>query len=197
KGFMLATGMAIVAVSQKALAASKTATCPRCFFDFNDMRNANAKGGFPYTPPLPLLSGLRESLKMLLEEEGLDKVFARHFRLAEGVRRAVAAWGLTLCARTPDLCSDTVSAIYVPEGFDSDELVNHAYDAYQVSFGVGLGKVAGKVFRIGHLGALTEVMILAGLGTIEMAMKDLNYPISLGSGVAAAQEYFRTTRPGI
>ncbi|MDQ7071703.1 MAG: aminotransferase class V-fold PLP-dependent enzyme [Rhodobacterales bacterium] len=190
KGFMLATGMAIVAVSQKALQATQTATCPRCFFDFKDMLGANANGGFPYTPPLQLIFGLRASLDLLFEE-GLENVYARHHRLATGVRRAVAAWGLTLCAKTPDLNSDSVSAIYVPEGFDSNVLTNHAYDKYGVSFGVGLGEMAGRAFRIGHLGSLTDVMVLSGLATIEMAMKDLDYPITLGSGVAAAQEYFR------
>ncbi len=190
KGFMLATGMAIVAVSQKAMQATQTATCPRCFFDFKDMLGANANGGFPYTPPLQLIFGLRASLDLLFEE-GLENVYARHHRLATGVRRAVAAWGLTLCAKTPDLNSDSVSAIYVPDGFDSNVLTNHAYDKYGVSFGVGLGEMAGRAFRIGHLGSLTDVMVLSGLATIEMAMKDLDYPITLGSGVAAAQEYFR------
>lgn len=190
KGFMLATGMAIIGVSQKALAAGESAKCPRCFFDFRDMGNANANGGFPYTPPFQLLMGLRESLDMLFEE-GLDNVFARHYRLAEGVRRAVDAWGLKLCAKTPDLYSDTVSAIYVPEGFDSNVLTNHAYDKYGVSFGIGLGEMNTKAFRIGHLGSLTDVMVLAGLGAIEMAMADLSYPIKLGSGIAAAQDYYR------
>ena len=190
KGFMLASGMAIVAISQKAFEAAKSATSPRCFFDFGDMRAANASGGFPYTPPLSLIFGLRESLDMLLEE-CLDNVYARHHRLATGVRRAVEAWGLTLCAKTPDLNSDSVSAIYVPEGFDSNDLTDHAYDTYGVSFGVGLGEMNGRAFRIGHFGALTDVMVLSGLATIEMAMKDLDYPIELGSGVAAAQEYFR------
>lgn len=192
KGFMLAAGMAIVGVSQKALAACETATCPRCFFDFRDMAGANAKGGFPYTPPLQIMYGLRESLKMLFEE-GLDKVFARHFRIAEGVREAVGAWGLRLCAKSPDLYSDTVSAVYVPEGYDSDALTDRAFEIYGVSFGVGLGQMAGKAFRIGHLGSLTEVMALSGLAALEMAMKDLNYPIELGSGVSAAQEYYRKT----
>ena len=127
----------------------------------------------------------------MLFEEGLDNVYARHHRLAEGVRRAVAAWGLTLCAKSPDLYSDTVSAIFVPEGFDSNELTNHAFTKYGVSFGVGLGEMNGRAFRIGHLGSLTEVMVLSGLATIEMAMADLNYPITLGQGVAAAQEYYR------
>ncbi len=190
KGFMLNTGMAIIGVSRKALAACETATCPRCFFDFRDMGAANANGSFPYTPPLQISLGLRESLNMLFEE-GLDEVFARHFRLAEGIRYAVKAWGFQLCAKSPELYSDTVSAIYVPQGFDSNILTNHAYDAYQVSFGIGLGEMAGKAFRIGHLGSLTDVMALSGLSAIEMAMKDLDYPIELGSGVAAAQEYYR------
>lgn len=193
KGFMLATGMAILCVSPKALDAMETAKLPRTFFDFRDMMQANASGGFPYTPPLQLIYGLRESLKML-EEEGLENVYARHARLATGVRRAVDAWGMKLVADTPDLYSDTVSAIYVPKGFDSNALTDHAFDQYGVSFGIGLGEMNGRAFRIGHLGMLTDVMVLSGLATIEMAMADLNYPISLGSGVAAAQEFFRTGR---
>jgi alanine-glyoxylate transaminase/serine-glyoxylate transaminase/serine-pyruvate transaminase len=192
KGFMLATGMAIIGVSEKALAAMVTAKCPRCFFDFRDMVGANAKGGFPYTPPLQIMYGLSESLKMLFEE-GLDNVFARHFRIAEGIREAVRAWGLRLCAASPEVYSDTVSAIYVPEGFDSDILTNRAFDAYGVSFGVGLGQMAGRAFRIGHLGSMTDVMALAGLSAIEMSMADLNYPVESGSGVIAAQEYYRRT----
>ncbi len=190
KGFMLSTGMAIVGVSQKALKATETAECPRCFFDFRDMREANAKGGYPYTPPIQLMHGLRESLDMLTEE-GLDNVFARHHRIAEGIRRGIAAWGFKLCARSPELYSDTVSAIYVPEGFNSNILTDLAYDKYGVSFGVGLGQMAGKAFRIGHLGSLTDVMALSGLATVEMAMKDLGYPIELGQGVSAAQDYYR------
>lgn len=190
KGFMLYTGVAILAASPKALAAMDTAGLPRTFFDFRDMMGANAKGGYPYTPPLQLIYGLRESLDMIAEE-GLQNVYDRHTRLAEGVRFAVAAWGLRLVAESPDLYSDTVSAIYIPKGFNSNELVNHAFDAYGVSFGVGLGQMDGKAFRIGHLGMLTDVMVLSGLATIEMAMADLDYPITLGSGVAAAQDYFR------
>ncbi len=192
KGFMLTTGLAILCISQKALGAMETAKLPRTFFDFKDMLAANANGGFPYTPPLQLIYGLRESLKMLLEE-GLENVYKRHHRLAQGVRAAVAAWGLKLCANSPDLYSDSVSAIYVPEGFDSNQLTDHAYASYGVSFGIGLGEMNSKAFRIGHLGSLTDVMVLSGLATIEMAMADLNYPITLGSGVAAAQEYFRST----
>ena len=197
KGFMLATGMAIIGVSEKALHTSKSAKCPRTFFDFADMAGANAKGGFPYTPPLQIMYGLRASLDMLFEE-GLDNVFARHTRIAQGVREAVRAWGLELCAKRAENYSDTVSAIYVPQGFDSDVLTNHIFDTYGVSFGVGLGKMAGRAFRIGHLGSLTDVMALSGLATVEMAMADLNYPVRLGSGVQAAQEYYRTTaRPAL
>lgn len=196
KGFMLATGMAILGVSPKALAAMETAKLPRTFFDFRDMLAANATGGFPYTPPLQLIYGMRESLKMLFEE-GLENVYARHFRLAEGVRRAVDAWGLRLVAERPELYSDTVSAIYVPDGFDSNALTDQAFNAYGVSFGIGLGEMNGKAFRIGHLGSLTDVMVLSGLATIEMAMADLNYPIELGSGVAAAQEYYRGHRAAL
>jgi alanine-glyoxylate transaminase/serine-glyoxylate transaminase/serine-pyruvate transaminase len=192
KGFMLTTGLAILGVSQKALDTMETAKLPRTFFDFRDMMAANANGGFPYTPPLQLIHGLKESLNMLFDE-GLENVYARHYRLAEGVRQAVAAWGLELCANSPVLYSDTVSAIYVPEGFDSNALTDHAFNTYGVSFGIGLGEMNTKAFRIGHLGSLTDVMVLSGLATIEMAMADLDYPIELGSGVRAAQEYFRST----
>jgi alanine-glyoxylate transaminase/serine-glyoxylate transaminase/serine-pyruvate transaminase len=193
KGFMLPAGLAIVGVSPKAIAAMETARLPRCFLDFRDMLTTNARGGYPYTPPVGLLAGLGESLRMLLEEEGLDAVFARHHRIAEGVRRAVAAWGLRLCAQSPDLWSDTVSAVVVPEGFDGTKVVTHAAEKFGVAFGVGLGEVAGKVFRIGHLGSLTDVMALSGLACAEMAMADLGMPVKLGSGVAAAQDYYRTT----
>jgi len=170
----------------------QNAKLARAFFDFRDMLKANASGGFPYTPPLQLIYGMRESLAMLFEE-GLENVYSRHHRLAEGVRQAVAAWELKLCAQSPELNSDTVSAIYVPSGFDSNQLTNHAFNTYAVSFGIGLGEMNGKAFRIGHLGALTDVMVLSGLAAIEMAMADLNYPIQLGSGVAAAQQYYRST----
>ncbi len=192
KGFMLATGMAIIGVSQKALSCMESATLPRTYFDFRDMMDANGTGGFPYTPPLQLIYGMKESLDMLFEE-GLDNVYSRHHRLAESVRQAVSAWSLELCADSPDLYSETVSAIYVPEGFDSNELTDHAFNTYNVSYGIGLGEMNGKAFRIGHLGALTDVLVLSGLATIEMAMVDLKYPIKLGSGVAAAQEYLRNT----
>ena len=191
KGFMLPAGLAIVGLSPKALAAMENARLPRCFLDFRDMLNANPKGNYPYTPPVGLLYGLGEALEML-EEEGLEQVFARHHRIAEGVRRAVAAWKLRLCAQSPELHSDTVSAVVTPDGFDSTRIVTHAADKYGVAFGVGLGEVSGKVFRIGHLGSLTDVLALSGLACAEMVMADLGLPIRMGSGVAAAAEYYRS-----
>jgi alanine-glyoxylate transaminase/serine-glyoxylate transaminase/serine-pyruvate transaminase len=190
KGFMLNTGLALVGVSQKALAAGKQARLPRCYFDFADMIAANKVGSFPFTAPVSLIYGLRESIR-LLQEEGLDNVFDRHRRIAQGVRQAVESWGLTLCGRKPEQYSQTVSAIYVPDGFNSSTLVELAYNKHGVSYGLGLGKMAGRVFRIGHVGMMTDAMALSGIATIEMAMKDLDYPIELGSGVAAAQEFYR------
>ncbi|MGH8579908.1 MAG: aminotransferase class V-fold PLP-dependent enzyme, partial [Gammaproteobacteria bacterium] len=182
KGLMLPTGLGIVCASEKALEANKTAKCPRCFFDFGDMIKTNDLGYFPYTPPMNLLRGLRESLNLLLEE-GLENVFARHHRMAEAVRRAVAAWGLKLVAKEPKWHSDTVSAIYVPEGFDGNEVVRHAYRRYNLAMSISLAKIAGKAFRIGHLGDMNELMILTPITGAEMAMKDLGIPIELGSGV--------------
>ena len=192
KGFMLPAGLAILGVSPKALAAMQTARLPRTFFDFADQIRTNASGGFPYTPPVGLIAGLARAVEML-EQEGLEAVFARHHRIAEGVRRAIAAWGLQPCAVSPDLYSDTVTAVVVPEGKNGTDLVQLAAQKYGVAFGVGLGEVAGKVFRIGHLGMLTDVMMLAGLATAEMCMADLGWDIPLGSGVAAAQTYYRAT----
>ena len=192
KGFMLPAGLAILCVSDKALEARMSARCPRCYFDFEDMIRTNRDGFFPYTPPMSLIRGLRASVDLLLGE-GLDNVFARHHRLAEGVRRAVDAWGLTLCAKDPKWYSDTVSAICVPEGFDGNAVARLAYLRYGLSLGLGLSKVAGKVFRIGHLGDLNELMVLSGLSGAEMAMRDLGIPVEAGSGVAVAQEYYRAT----
>ncbi len=192
KGLMLATGIALLGVSPKALEAYRSATCPRTFFDFKDMMSTNSSGGYPYTPPLQLLYGLKESLDMLFEE-GLENVFNRHRRIAAGVREAIHAWGLKLCAKSPELYSDTVSAIWVPEGFDSNALTERLQSTYAVSFGIGLGPLDGKVFRIGHLGAMTDMVMLSGIAVAEMAMADLGYPIELGSGTSAAQEYYRRT----
>ena len=196
KGFMLPAGLAILGVSPKAIAAMETASLPRTFFDFKDMLTAYAKGGFPYTPPVGLITGLAHAID-LLEDEGLDNVYARHHRLAEGVRRAITAWGMTPFAASPDLYSDTVTAVKVPAGCDGTALVQLAASKYGVAFGVGLGEVAGKVFRIGHLGMLTDVMVLSGLATAEMCMADLGWGVTLGSGVAAAQDYYRGTVPAL
>jgi alanine-glyoxylate transaminase/serine-glyoxylate transaminase/serine-pyruvate transaminase len=192
KGFMLPVGLAIIAVSPKALARMETARLPRTFFDFADQIRTNSAGGFPYTPPVGLIAGLARSIEML-EEEGLEAVYARHHRLAEGVRRAIAAWGMRPCAADPSLYSDTITAVVVPEGCNGTDLVQLAASKYGVAFGVGLGEVAGKVFRIGHLGMLTDVLVLAGLATAEMCMADLGWKVQLGSGVAAAQDYYRST----
>lgn len=191
KGFMLPVGLAITAFSPAAMAATATAKLPRTFFDVRDMAKSTANGGYPYTPAVGLLNALKLSTELLLSE-GLDNVFARHRRIASGIRAAIGAWGLQLCARSTDLQSDTVSAIRVPEGFDANRIVAHAVDKYQVAFGTGLGEVAGKVFRIGHLGSLTDVMALSGIAAAEMTMADLGLDVRLGSGVAAAQEYYRS-----
>jgi alanine-glyoxylate transaminase/serine-glyoxylate transaminase/serine-pyruvate transaminase len=159
KALMLPPGAAIVCVSQKALAAGEHAKLKRAFFEFKDQINQNANGSFPYTPSIPMLHGLRESLAILLEE-GLDNVYARHHRLAGGVRAAVKAWGLELCARSPKSYSDTVSAVMVPSHIKSDDVMNAAYKRYNLSLGAGLSKLAGKLFRIGHMGDLNELMLL-------------------------------------
>ena len=192
KGLMMPAGLGIVCASQKALSKYDQAKLPRCYFDFGDMRKANATGYFPYTPSIPMLYGLRESIAMLLEE-GLDNVFARHHRLAEGTRKAVKAWGLELCARSPKWNSDTVSAIMVPAGVNAAEIIDVAYRRYDLALGAGLARMAGRLFRIGHLGDLNELMLLGGLGGAEMAMRDVGMKVTPGSGVAAAQEYWRGT----
>ena len=190
KGFMLPAGLAIMAASQRALEVSKTATMHRCYFDFKDMIATNATGYFPYTPPMILLRGLRASVDRMLGE-GLDNIFARHNFLAEGVRRAVAAWGLEICAKGPEWYSDTVTAIVVPESFDANAVIGRAYHNYGLSLGAGLSVVAGKVFRIGHLGDLNELMLMSAIAGSEMAMRDEGLPVEAGSGVAAAQEFYR------
>jgi len=196
KGFMLPTGLAIICVSQKALEAHKTATLPRTYFSWEDMIRMNKDGYFPYTPATTLLRGLRKSIDMLMEE-GLDNVFARHHHLAEGVRRAVLdGWGLTLCAQGPEWYSDTVSAIVVPEDKDAREVISRAYHRYNLSLGAGLAVVMGKVFRIGHLGWLNELMVSQAIAGSEMAMRDAGIMVEPGSGVGAATEYWRTAEQG-
>lgn len=191
KGFMLPAGGAFLAFSQKALTAAETSTYPRCFLDLKDQANANKDGYTPYTPNLPLLYGLRKSLDLLLEE-GLENVYARHHRLAEGVRKAVAAWGLTQCAQ-PGFESNTVTAIVVPEGKDAKTVISIAFSKYNISLGAGLSEVAGKVFRIGHVGDMNDVSLLGAIAGVEMALLDSGIDIKPGSGVAAAIEYYRAT----
>lgn len=190
KGFMLPAGLGMLGVSAKAIEISKGPTMDTCYFDFGDMLKMNANGFFQYTPPTQLLHGLRASLDLIFEE-GLENIFARHHRLAEGVRRGISGWGLNLCAKHERWQSDTVSAVVVPEGHDAREVISIAYDRYRTSLGSGLTNVAGKVFRIGHIGDLNEVMCLSALASAEMAMVDAGIDIELGSGVAAAQQWYR------
>ena len=190
KGFMLPPGLALIAVSQRGLEATKSAKLPRCYFDFGDMLKLNRSGFFPYTPAVGLMRGLRASLDLLLEE-GLDNVFARHYRMAEGVRRAVTAWDMELVSAGPQWRSDTVSAIRVPEGADATAVISGAYHRYGLSLGTGLAQLSGKVFRIGHLGSVTELMLISALAGAEMAMRDAGIAVELGSGVAAAQSWYR------
>ncbi len=192
KGLMLPAGLGIVCASPKALAARDQAKCPRAFFDFGDMIRANATGYFPYTPSIPMLYGLRESLA-IISEEGLENIFARHQRLAEGVRAAVRAWGLKLCAKAPKWYSNTVSAIMVPEGASGADVIDVAFRRYNLALGAGLARRAGKLFRIGHLGDLNELMLLGAIAGAEMAMRDVGIQVTPGIGVAAAAEHYRST----
>ncbi|HWW33471.1 MAG TPA: aminotransferase class V-fold PLP-dependent enzyme [Steroidobacteraceae bacterium] len=195
KGLMLPAGLGILAVSRKALAAIPGARSRRVYFDLNDMIKANATGYFPYTPPLPMLYGLRESLDIIFEE-GLEQIFFRHHYLAEGVRAAITrGWRLALCAREPRWYSDTVSAVVVPEGINGAHVIDVAFRRYNLALGAGLSKVAGKVFRIGHLGDLNELMLMGAIAGAEMAMQDVGIKVTAGSGVAAASEYWRSHDP--
>ena len=198
KGFMLPAGLGILGVSEKALEANKAVSnsgMVRCYFSFEDMIKLNDTGYFPYTPATQLLRGLRCSLDMMLDA-GLESIWARHNRLAEGVRQAVAAWdGCELVARGPEWASDTVSAIYAPEGVDARDVIAGAYNKYQTSLGTGLNKLMGKAFRIGHLGSLNPVMLCGAISAAEMALIDAGAKIQPGSGVAAAQEHYRATTP--
>ena len=190
KGLMLPAGLGILCASQKALSMREGAKCARGYFELGDYIAANENGYFPYTPAVALLHGLRASLDRLFAE-GLDNVYARHHRLAGAVRAAVDAWGLTLCAKEPKWHSDTVSAIMVPEGIDGADVIRHAFERYNLSLGAGLSEVAGKLFRIGHLGDLNELMVLSAVTGAEMAMKDAGIDITLGQGVGAAQAHLR------
>jgi alanine-glyoxylate transaminase / serine-glyoxylate transaminase / serine-pyruvate transaminase len=192
KGLMLPAGLGITCVSVRALDAAKSARSRRCYFDYGDMAQAARTGYFPYTPSIPLLHGLKESLAMLFEE-GLEQVIARHHYLAAGTRAAIQqGWRLELCARAPKWYSDTVSAVMLPAGIDGAKIIAHAFRRYNLALGAGLSKVAGRLFRIGHVGDLNELMLMGAIAGAEMAMLDAGVTVEPGSGVAAAGNYWRS-----
>ena len=190
KGLMLPPGLSFNAVSDKALAAGKAARLPRSYWDWQDMLGANNKGFFPYTPATNLLFGLEEALAML-REEGLAEVFARHARHGEATRRAVAAWGLELLCVDPSAVSNSLTAVLMPAGHDADRLRRIILERFDLSLGNGLGKVAGKVFRIGHLGDFNDLMLAGSLAGIEMGLGLADVPHRRG-GVQAALDYLAT-----
>ncbi|ONM02802.1 serine--glyoxylate aminotransferase [Zea mays] len=195
KALSMPTGMGIVCASPRALEASKTARSVRVFFDWKDYLRFYDMGTYwPYTPSIQLLYGLRTALDLIFEE-GLDNVVRRHNRLGTATRLAVEAWGLSNCCQKEEWFSDTVTAVVVPPNIDSAEVVRHAWKRYNLSLGLGLNKVAGKVFRIGHLGNLNELQLLGCLSGVEMVLKDVGYPVKLGSGVAAAAAYLSNSTP--
>lgn len=184
KGFMLPPGLGFNAISDKALAASKTNKMPRSYWDWAEMLKPNANGFFPYTPATNLLYGLREAIAMLLEE-GLPQVFGRHRRLAAATRAAVEHWGLEILCQEPDGHSPILTAVLMPEGHDADQFRKIVLENYNMSLGAGLSKVAGKVFRIGHLGECNELTLLGALTGVEMGLGKAGVPHRAG-GVAAA-----------
>ncbi len=191
KGLMLPPGLSFNAISEKALAASKNAKLPRSYWDWGAMLSANQNGFFPYTPGTNLLYGLREAIAMLLEE-GLDNVFARHARHAEATRRAVRAWGLEIVAKNPAEYSNSLTAVLMPEGHDADELRRVILDAFDMSLGQGLGKLKGRIFRIGHLGDFNDLMLMGTLAGVEMGLGLAKVPHRKG-GVEAAMSYLAET----
>ena len=193
KGLMLPPGLSFNALSAKALAAAKSARLPRSFWDWADMLASNKDGYFPYTPATNLLYGLRESLKMLLEEEGLENVFARHQRHAEATRRAVRAWGLEVLAKNPVEYSGSLTAVLMPAGHDADRVRKVILENFDMSLGTGLGKLAGKVFRIGHLGDFNDLMLAGTLAGCEMGLELAGAPIKR-EGVQAALQYLAECR---
>nr|CAB3483409.1 unnamed protein product [Digitaria exilis] len=195
KALSLPTGLGILCASPKALEASKTAKSVRVFFDWKDYLKSYKIGNYwPYTPSIQLLYGLRTALDLIFEE-GLENVIKRHTRLATATRLAVEAWGLKNCCQKEEWFSDTVTAVVVPPYIDSNDIVKHAWKRYNLSLGLGLNKVAGKVFRIGHLGNLNELQLMGCLSGVEMVLKDVGYPVKLGSGVAAAAAYLSNFTP--
>jgi alanine-glyoxylate transaminase/serine-glyoxylate transaminase/serine-pyruvate transaminase len=195
KGLMLPPGLGFNAVSDKALAASKAARLPKSYFGWEEMLAANRDGFFPYTPATNLLYGLAEAIDML-HEEGLDRVFARHDRHAEAVRRAIRAWGLEILCRDPKYYSSTLTAVLMPDGHDADAFRGVALDHFDVSLGTGLSKVAGKVFRIGHLGDTNDLTIVATLAGVEMALGLAGVPHKPAGAAAAMAWFTETARSG-
>ena len=187
KGMMLPPGLSFNAISQKAIEASKTSNMPKSFWRWDDMLTMNASGFFPYTPATNLFYGLKEALAMM-QEEGRENIFKRHHRLAEATRRAVQAWGLEMCALDPKEYSDTVTTILLPEGFDEAAFRALVLDKFNMSLGAGLGRLAGKAFRIGHLGSTNELMIAGALSGVEMGLELFGVPHKKG-GVDAALAY--------
>ena len=193
KGLMLPPGLGVLGVSRRALAAAAAGGgLPRFFWDWEPIMRENRIGLFPYTPATAMLFGLRESLRLLVDEEGLENVFARHARLADGVRAAVSGWGLDTVCEDPRTASNTITAVRVPEGVDANELMKHARERYALSLGGGIGQLNGIAFRIGHLGSLNELEVLATLAGVELTFADLGLDVELGSGVVAAQRSFAT-----
>ncbi|MEK9720384.1 MAG: aminotransferase class V-fold PLP-dependent enzyme [Quisquiliibacterium sp.] len=187
KGLMLPPGLSFNAISEKALAASKNAKMPRSYWDWSEMLGPNANGFFPYTPATTLLYGLHEAIAMLLEE-GLPQVFARHQRFAAATRAAAKAWGLEILCANPDEYSPVLTTIMMPDGHDADALRRIAHERFNLSLGQGLGKVAGKVFRIGHLGDFNDLSLIGTLGGVEMSLAIGGVPFS-GGGVQAAMSH--------
>src|SRR5688572_29288757 len=188
KGLMLPPGLSFNCVSAKALAASKSAKLPRSYWAWDEMLASGKSGYFPYTPATNLLYGLREALAMLLDEEGLDAVFARHQRHGEATRRAVRAWGLEVLALDPREYSGSLTAVMVPAGHDADRVRKTILEAFDMSLGTGLGKLAGKVFRIGHLGDFNDLALMATLAGVEMGLALAGIPVRK-EGVRAASDY--------
>ena len=188
KGLMLPPGLSFNAISAKALAAGETSTLPCAYWNWQSMIKSNQTGYFPYTPATNLLYALRESLKMLLDEQGLDNVFARHQRHAEATRRAVRAWGLEILCQNPDEYSGSLTAILLPDGHNADSLRQLILERYDMSLGTGLGKVQGRVFRIGHLGDFNDLMLAGTLSGVEMGLIGAGIPFNKG-GINAALDY--------
>ena len=187
KGLLLPPGLSFNAISHKALEASKKATMPKHYWDWNAMLENNKTGFYPYTPATTLIYGLDEALDMLMEE-GLDNVFARHARLAEATRLAVRAWGLEILCKNPAEYSNTLTTVLLPEGYDADNLRKTILDEYNMSLGASFNKVKGKVFRIGHLGDLNEIMLMGVLSGVEMGLTKAKIPFKAG-GIMAALQY--------